>query len=46
MPNRLAHTLKYFEGKAVSRHAYMPYRESRAVIFLAATFHSIKTVRL
>lgn len=41
MPNRRAHTLEYFEGRAVSRHAYVPYRENRAVIFPAATFHSI-----
>jgi hypothetical protein len=41
MPNRRGHTLKYFEEKAVPRHAYVPYRENRAVIFSAATFHSI-----
>jgi hypothetical protein len=41
MPNRREYTLKYFEEKSVPRGAYVPYRENRAFIFPASTFHSI-----
>jgi hypothetical protein len=41
MPNTRERTLKHFEENAVPRGAYIPYRENRAVIFSASTFHSI-----
>lgn len=41
MPNSREYTLKYFEEKSVPRGAYVPYRENRAFIFPASTFHSI-----
>ena len=41
MPNSREHTLKYFKANAMPRGAYVPYRENRAVIFSASTFHSI-----
>lgn len=41
MPNRRERTLKYFEENSAPRGAYVPYRENRAFIFPASTFHSI-----
>lgn len=41
MPNSRRHTLQYFEESQVSRSAYLPYRENRAVMFPASTFHAI-----
>ncbi|MGH4015105.1 MAG: hypothetical protein ACRDSL_14525 [Pseudonocardiaceae bacterium] len=41
MPNRRQHTLEYFEANQVNASEYVPYRENRAVMFPASTFHSI-----
>lgn len=41
MPNTRQHTLKYFEANEVADSEYVHYRENRAVIFPASTFHSI-----
>ncbi|MGH3938737.1 MAG: hypothetical protein ACRDTG_08880 [Pseudonocardiaceae bacterium] len=41
MPNTRQHTLKYFQANPVADSAYVHYRENRAVVFPASTFHSI-----
>ncbi len=41
MPNTREHTLKYFEANPVADSAYVHYRENRAVVFPASTFHAI-----
>lgn len=41
MPNTRQHTLKYFEASKVTSSVYIRYRENRAVVFPASTFHSI-----
>lgn len=41
MPNTRQHTLKYFEANKVADSEYVHYRENRAVVFPASTFHSI-----
>lgn len=41
MPNRREYTLKYFEKNSIPRGSYVSYRENRAFIFPASTFHSI-----
>lgn len=41
MLNRRHHTLRYFEANPVDMSAYVPYRENRAVMFPASTYHSI-----
>lgn len=41
MPNSRARTVEYFEQQRVVRSAYIPYRENRAVMFPASTFHAI-----
>lgn len=41
MPNNRKHTLAYFAANPVSGRSYVPYRENRAVMFPASTFHAI-----
>jgi hypothetical protein len=41
LPNKRSYTLAYFEEKQVNRSVYIPYRENRAVIFPASTFHAL-----
>jgi hypothetical protein len=41
LPNSRSHTVKYFEEQQVARSVYIPYRENRAVMFPASTFHAI-----
>lgn len=41
MPNSRQHTVKYFSQQQVTRSAYVPYQENRAIMFPASTFHSI-----
>ncbi|MDQ2873994.1 MAG: hypothetical protein M3Y33_03920 [Actinomycetota bacterium] len=41
MPNSRKHTVAYFEENSVSTRTYVPYRENRAVMFPASTFHAI-----
>lgn len=41
MPNRRDQTLTYFEANPVDTSVYIPYRQNRAVMFPASTFHSL-----
>lgn len=41
MPNSHKHTLEYFRTKSLGDSIYVPYRENRAVMFSASTFHAI-----
>lgn len=41
VPNSRKYTVKYFDERQVTRSAYVPYRENRAVMFPASTFHAI-----
>jgi hypothetical protein len=41
VPNSREHTLRYLEANPVQSRSYVRYRENRAVMFPASTFHAI-----